>query len=1068
MSEVENYSDRYIAGVVGRCRDRLIQGMARYMKFKEYKTNFCDLVPIITSNALGINIVIIENRDENVKMEAIPDKLSYSTTICVKLSNVHYEAIYPHILTRDGPGMFITWEMIKSSETEGSILDLSLVASSSTNALNDSANISARVKTDLVSPTEPTCTTYCDCVDHIRFCFWNINGLTATKLSDCVLGGFLKSFHVIMLCETWSDGSDSFELEGFVYYDFPRKYRHKNAKRASGGLGLFVNNEIKRGVEIIKNCKDVLLWVKLRSDFFHIDSDIYIANVYVVPEHSTNVTNDAFGMLQCELANLPSNYKVLMCGDLNAATNIAADFLDQDIQGTNIDWLENVDADIENDQTHVVYNYLNERGLLGSSSMDTRKIDKHGRDLLDLCKSTNMVILNGRIGLDKGIGHFTRVDTTDCSVVDYLLSSICMIDEVKHFAVHQKLPESDHLALAYCIKLNRPRSGALTQNRTHWSPIHKYKWNDETLPNIRNADDISEPYRTAFRNTIINMESSNQVASKFDEYSNQAIERVCDVIKVKPYRQRGPIWFDKECKIQRHLAIKAGERVKTKRDNVNLMDRCREYRAIKQKKERNYKKYCADRITNQFHTNKSDMWKLLSTFSPSKDQINMPSGDAFFEQFTRLSQPAQCPYFDYTYEHNAIRYLSECDGNPLSHCIKQSLDIIMNSNFTENEIIDIIHQLKNNKSAGIDSIPAEFVKCCSDVMAADMEDMFNYALEKREFPDIWTEGVRTPVYKSGMKLDTNNYRGITVLPVYEKVFELAVQRRFEFVNGAFDKADRHNGGFASGNRTSDNIFILQGLIQRQLSLGQSLIVIFVDFTKAFDLVNRNILFYKLMENGFSGRVLDTLRNLYSKTHFRVKHKGEVSSPIKENVGVNQGGNCSPMLFRKYLADLNNYLSTYTGICVNEETMIHRLWADDLFTVANSVSNAQKQMDGLLSFCKSNQTIVNELKTKVMMFGNTKEELRIKFNGTLIEHVDRYKCLGNVFNTTRTPGVICLNKTMNTYVTGPVVPYSVCWSAFEMLHHYHPSACFTYSSHWLNRYCGMAVTCGAWTPPQAIN
>ena len=130
------------------------------MKFKEYKTNFCDLVPIITSNALGINILIIENRDENVKMEAIPDKLSYSTTICVKLSNDHYEAIYPHIATRDGPGMFITSEMIKSSETEGSILNHFLVASRSTNALNDSADISARVKTDLVSPTEPVCTTH--------------------------------------------------------------------------------------------------------------------------------------------------------------------------------------------------------------------------------------------------------------------------------------------------------------------------------------------------------------------------------------------------------------------------------------------------------------------------------------------------------------------------------------------------------------------------------------------------------------------------------------------------------------------------------------------------------------------------------------------------------------------------------------------------------------------------------------------------------------------------------------------------------------------------------------------
>ena len=60
----------------------------------------------------------------------------------------------------------------------------------------------------------------------------------------------------------------------------------------------------------------------------------------------------------------------------------------------------------------------------------------------------------------------------------------------------------------------------------------------------------------------------------------------------------------------------------------------------------------------------------------------------------------------------------------MSYCIKQSPGMeIMNSNFTENEIIDIIHQLKNNKSASIDSIPAEFV------MAADMADMFNYAIE---------------------------------------------------------------------------------------------------------------------------------------------------------------------------------------------------------------------------------------------------------------------------------------------------------------------------------------------------
>ena len=79
---------------------------------------------------------------------------------------------------------------------------------------------------------------------------------------------------------------------------------------------------------------------------------------------------------------------------------------------------------------NAVDTYFSELGLLDRLSMATRKTDKHGRDLLDLCKSTNMIIMNGCSSLEKAIGYFTSVDITSCSVEDYLLSSICMIDEV--------------------------------------------------------------------------------------------------------------------------------------------------------------------------------------------------------------------------------------------------------------------------------------------------------------------------------------------------------------------------------------------------------------------------------------------------------------------------------------------------------------------------------------------------------------------------------------------------------------------------------------------------------------
>ena len=135
--------------------------------------------------------------------------------------------------------------------------------------------------------------------------------------------------------------------------------------------------------------------------------------------------------------------------------------------------------------------------------------------------------------------------------------------------------------------------------------------------------------------------------------------------------------------------------------------------------------------------------------------------------------------------------------------------------------------------------------------------------------------MRNSVFKAGNKQDPNNYRGITVLPVFEKIFETAVQKRLECVNEIFCRNDKYNGGFLKGCHTSDNPFILQSLVERQINLSQSMIVCFVDFAKAFYLVNRNILFYKIIKSGLHGRVIDTFKfkffifpkNTSEATHF---------------------------------------------------------------------------------------------------------------------------------------------------------------------------------------------------------
>ena len=90
-----------------------------------------------------------------------------------------------------------------------------------------------------------------------------------------------------------------------------------------------------------------------------------------------------------------------------------------------------------------------------------------------------------------------------------------------------------------------------------------------------------------------------------------------------------------------------------------------------------------------------------------------------------------------------------------------------------------------------------------------------------------------------------------------------------------------------------------------------------------------ILFYKLKSNGLIGRVIDTLWSLYTKSHIRVKRNGKLSPVILNQSGVNQGGISSGLLFRRYMADLGNYLNSECGIVISDEILVHLLWADNL-------------------------------------------------------------------------------------------------------------------------------------------
>ena len=118
-------------------------------------------------------------------------------------------------------------------------------------------------------------------------------------------------------------------MNGYQYHNISRKEKHRYAKRNSGGVGVYIRNNIAKGVEVSKIVNnDFMMWIMLRKDFFNLCHDVYIGGIYIVPEGSTYLRGDEFHILESEIAKIPEDAEILICGDLNAHTNISTDYID--------------------------------------------------------------------------------------------------------------------------------------------------------------------------------------------------------------------------------------------------------------------------------------------------------------------------------------------------------------------------------------------------------------------------------------------------------------------------------------------------------------------------------------------------------------------------------------------------------------------------------------------------------------------------------------------------------------------------------------------------------------------
>ena len=323
--------------------------------------------------------------------------------------------------------------------------------------------------------------------------------------------------------------------------------------------------------------------------------------------------------------------------------------------------------------------------------------------------------------------------------------------------------------------------------------------------------------------------------------------------------------------------------------------------------------------------------------------------------------------------------------------------------FTCKEIKTQTSKLKMNKKEGIDMITNEMLKFGKTALALPLVKLFNFILDKGDFPEVWNISLISTTYKKGDPNDCNNYRGISLSNCMSKLFTSLLHNRLIKYLEDKNYFNPYQAGFRPEHRTTDHIFAIKTIINKYVyNLKKPVYCCFVDFSKAFDSVSRNSLFYKFLKTGVGGKFFNLIKALYSNTKFRFKVGTSLGPERLSCRGVKQGDGLSPLLFNIFVNDICEIFDIECDPVSIEDLEINcLLYADDLLLISQSEEGLQNCLNALQEYCILWKLEVNLDKTKVMIFNRKKTKLKqeIYYNNKPVEQVDSYQYLGINFTHT---------------------------------------------------------------------
>ena len=504
--------------------------------------------------------------------------------------------------------------------------------------------------------------------------------------------------------------------------------------------------------------------------------------------------------------------------------------------------------------------------------MDNIEVSGHHKQLLNFCKATGLKILNGQVGDDREMGNFTRHTPAGSSTVGYCLTRERNFDLVENFYIWEINTISDHAYLQLRLKINisdaietnvlEDESQIKTEDHELFSLTESY--NCKYIP----VEDSNQKIKDCLNSEEIKRELiSLRSRIEKDHISNEGVvtllKNICINISDKSFKKvmfagqgknnkkrNFQERFDDDCRNakkevnKKRKSYQQALRDKLPRDTQNLCKEkyfrsLNEFNYLKRKRERSYWPIKKESLGKTKTKNPKEFWNKLKLkskglpFSFKKNEIH--------NYFKKLSGDDN---------ENALEFEpgAEADsaGEPENDVNSQEILSISNRVITVEEVKKVIPKLKYGKAGGLDKIIPELIKAFDDNVIDIIALILNNVFDSGDFPEEWALGIIVILFKDGMKSELNNYRGITLLSMFEILLVGVINNRLWEVVDRFDILRENQAGSRHGYRTTDHIFTLTTVINHYaVKNKKTLFLCFVDFRKAFDKVNHKLLWEKI-------------------------------------------------------------------------------------------------------------------------------------------------------------------------------------------------------------------------------